>query len=339
MDTSPGRSAASDELRVWLALLVIYVVWGSTYLGIRIVVHDLPPLLSAGLRFATAGAILALAIVLRSGLSRLRVEPRRALGAVVVGALLLFFGNGLVVFAEQTVPSAIAALIIASTPLWVVVWRTVTGDRVPRGTLVGVAIGLVGVGLLVVPSGIDGTIDPLGAVLLIIASISWASGTFASSKLALPSDPFVSTSLQMLAGGAFMIGAGFLRGEPFQPATWIDSPAAVVALLYLVFVGSLGAFTTYTWLLQHAPVSRVATYAYVNPVVAVILGAVILTERITPPMIAGGAVIIAGVALITTYESRSRRARAAHAAAASASAQSIEPMIDTAGRPGDAASA
>jgi drug/metabolite transporter (DMT)-like permease len=333
----PERTAAerrSDDLRVWLALLVIYVVWGSTYLGIRVVVHDLPPLLSAGLRFTTAGTILALAIVLRGGPARLRVERRRVLGAIVVGALLLMAGNGLVSLAEQTVPSGLAALIIAGTPVWVVVWRTVTGDRVPRGTLAGVAIGLIGVALLVVPSGINGTIDPLGLVLLVIAEISWASGTFASSKLALPRDPFVSTSFQMLAGGILMLGAGFLRGEPFAPLTWINSQASFLALLYLIFVGSLGAFTTYTWLLQHAPVSRVATYAYVNPVVAVILGAVILSEQITPSMIVGGAVIIAGVALITTYESRSSRGRTERAAAAAAAAQSVEPMPDADGRPG-----
>jgi drug/metabolite transporter (DMT)-like permease len=333
-----SRGPGSEELRVWLALLVIYVVWGSTYLAIRVVVHDLPPLLSAGLRFTVAGAILALALLVRSGPSRLQVERRRVLGAIVVGALLLMFGNGLVVLGEQTVPSALTALIIASTPLWVAVWRTVTGDRVPRGTLLGVAIGFLGVGLLVVPAGMSGAIDPLGATLLVVASASWATGTFVSSKLALPSDPFVSTSFQMLAGGVLMLGAGVLRGEPFQPATWIDSQGAFLALLYLVFVGSLGAFTTYTWLVQHAPVSRVATYAYVNPAVAVILGAVILNEQITTPMIVGGAVIVTGVALITTHEARSRRARLERAAAASAAAQSVEPMLDDDGLPDEAAS-
>jgi drug/metabolite transporter (DMT)-like permease len=318
----------SDEPRIWLALLVIYVVWGSTYLAIRVVVLDLPPLLSAGLRFTVAGAILALALVLRSGPSRLRVERRRVLGAVAVGVLLLMFGNGLVVLAEQTVPSAVTALIIASTPLWVAIWRRVTGDRVPRGTVIGVAVGLVGVGVLVVPSGIGGTIDPFGAAILVLASISWATGTFAASKLAMPADPMVSTVYQMLAGGVLMLGAGALRGEPFRPGTWIESPDAFLALLYLVFIGSLAAFTTYTWLVQHAPVSRVATYAYVNPVVAVILGAVILTEKVTPEMVAGGAVIVAGVALITTSEARSRRARTERLAAAEAAAQSVEPMLD-----------
>ena len=318
----------AEELRVWAALLVIYLVWGSTYLAIRIVVKDLPPLLSAGLRFAVAGAILAIFLALRSGPSRLRVERRRLLGAVLVGALLLTLGNGFVVFGERTVPSAVAALMVASTPLWVVLWRTITGDRVPRGTLLGVAVGFVGVGLLVVPSGIDGSIDPLGAAFILVGALSWATGTFASSKIAMPTDPLVSTTYQMLAGGLLLLGAGALRGEPFQPTTWIDSQAAFVALLYLVFVGSLGAFTTYTWLVQHAPVSRVATYTYVNPVVAVVLGSIILSEAITPPMIIGGAIIVTGVALITTHEVRSHRARLERAAAAAAAAQSVEPTLD-----------
>lgn len=315
----------AKELRVWLALLVIYVVWGSTYLAIRVVVLDLPPLLSVGMRFTIAGAILALALVVRSGPARLRVERRRALGAFAVGALLLVLGNGLVFLGERTVPSALAALIIASMPLWVAIWRTVTGDRVPGGTLLGVAIGLFGVGLLVVPAGIGGSIDPLGATFLVVASVGWATGTFASSKLSLPTDPMVSTAYQMLAGGVLLLGAGILSREPFQPATWIDSQSAFLALMYLVFVGSLGAFTTYTWLVQHAPVSRVATYAYVNPVVAVLLGAVILNEQITPVMIAGGTIIVLGVALITAHEARARRGRIGRATVA---ARSRVPILD-----------
>ncbi|KRT62683.1 MAG: Permease of the drug or metabolite transporter (DMT) superfamily [Chloroflexi bacterium CSP1-4] len=329
--TSPRTPAdhRAEELRVWLALLVVYVVWGSTYLAIRIVVADLPPLLSAGLRFLLAGSVVAVAVAIRSGPGRLRVERRRLASVALVGALLLLGGNGLVVLAEQTVPSALTALIIASTPIWVVVLRTITGDRVARGTLLGVAVGFVGVGALVVPAGLSGNVEALGLGMLIIASICWATGSFVSSRLPLPADPFVSTSYQMLAGGALMLVAGTLRGEPFAPATWVETPDALLALGYLVVFGSLAAFSAYTWLLQHAPISRVATYAYVNPVVAVVLGAVILSESITPAMLVGGAVIVTGVALIIRHEAGVRRARE-EAAAAGASSQSIEDEAEAA---------
>jgi len=257
------------------------------------------------------------------------VERRRLASVALVGALLLLGGNGLVVLAEQTVPSALTALIIASTPIWVVVLRTITGDRVARGTLLGVAVGFVGVGALVVPAGLSGNVEALGLGMLIIASICWATGSFVSSRLPLPADPFVSTSYQMLAGGALMLVAGTLRGEPFAPATWVETPDALLALGYLVVFGSLAAFSAYTWLLQHAPISRVATYAYVNPVVAVVLGAVILSESITPAMLVGGAVIVTGVALIIRHEAGVRRARE-EAAAAGASSQSIEDEAEAA---------
>lgn len=326
--TERSADRRADELRVWLALLVVYVVWGSTYLGIRIVVHDLPPLLSAGTRFLTAGAIVALVLLVRSGPGRLRVSRERLAGAMAVGALLLFAGNGLVVLAERTVPSAHTALIIASTPLWVVVLRTITGDRVAAGTLVGVGVGFLGVGVLVVPAGLGGSVDLFGVLLLVGASACWATGSFASSRLAMPTDHLVSTAVQMLAGGSLMLVAGTLRGEPFAPAAWAESRDAFLALLYLIFIGSLAAYTAYTWLLQHAPISRVATYAYVNPVVAVILGAVILREEISPAMVVGGAVIVSAVALILRHEAIARRGReeAAAAAAAGQSPDEAEPL-------------
>ncbi len=301
---SPAASAArSEALRVWLAMLTIYVVWGSTYLGIRIVVADLPPLVTAGSRFLIAGTIVALVLVVRSGPARLRVDRRQLAGAVLVGAALLLGGNGLVMIAEQTVPSAMAALLIASEPLLVVLLRRLTRERIPGTTLVGVLVGFVGVACLVVPAWTGAGGDPLGMALLLLASFSWAVGSFISSRTTMPRDPFVSTSIQMLTGGALMLALGLLSGEPFEPLTWASSPDAFVAWLYLIFVGSLAGFTAYTWVLQHAPISRVATYAYVNPVVALILGVVILQEVVTPSMLVGGALIVASLALIVRNES------------------------------------
>ena len=283
-------------------MLTIYLVWGSTYLAIRVVVADLPPLVTAGSRFLIAGSIVALAVLVRSGPSRFHLTRQQLMAAMLVGAALLLGGNGLVVIAEQTVPSAFTALIIASTPLWIVIFRRIFGERISTGTLIGVVVGFVGVACLVVPAWTGGGIDPFGIALLLLAELSWACGSFISSRASMPPDPFASTAIQMLTGGALMLAIGLARGEPFDPLTWPQSHDAFLAWLYLILFGSLAAFTAYTWVLQHAPVSRVATYAYVNPVVAVILGVIILGEVITPAMLIGGAILVASVALIIRNE-------------------------------------
>ena len=301
------RTTESDALRVWLAMLTVYLVWGSTYLAIRIVVTDLPPLVTAGSRFLIAGAIVALAVLVRSGRDHFHLTRSQLMAAMLVGAALLLGGNGLVVLAEQTVPSAFTALMIASTPLWVVVLRRVFGERIARGTLVGVVVGFVGVACLVVPTWTGGGADPLGVVMLLVAAFSWACGSFISSRATMPVDPFASTAIQMLTGGTLLLATGIVAGEPFQPLTWADSPDAFLAWLYLIFIGSLAGFTAYTWVLQHAPISRVATYAYVNPVVAVILGVIVLSEVVTPAMLLGGGIIVAAVALIIRNETLKRR--------------------------------
>ena len=284
-------------------MLTIYLVWGSTYLAIRVVVGDLPPLVTAGSRFLIAGAIVTLAVLVRSGPSRFHLTRQQLIAAILVGAALLLGGNGLVVIAEQTVPSAFAALIIASTPLALVVLRRIFGERISTGTLIGVVVGFAGVACLVVPAWTGGGADPFGVALLLLAELSWACGAFISSRASMPPDPFASTAIQMLTGGALMLAIGLARGEPFAPLAWPQSQDAFRAWLYLIFVGSLAGFTAYTWVLQHAPVSRVATYAYVNPVVAVILGVIILGEVITPAMLIGGAILVASVALIIRNES------------------------------------
>jgi drug/metabolite transporter (DMT)-like permease len=170
-----------------------------------------------------------------------------------------------------------------------------------------VVVGFGGVACLVVPSWTGGGTDPLGVAMLLLAAFSWACGSFISSRATMPADPFASTAVQMLTGGALLLLTGLLVGEPFEPLTWAASADAFLAWLYLVFIGSLAGFTAYTWVLQHAPISRVATYAYVNPVVAVILGVVILGEIVTPAMLLGGGIIVAAVALIIRNESVQRR--------------------------------
>src|SRR5918999_1111032 len=283
---------------VWLNLLVVYVVWGSTYLAIRIAVETLPPFFSAGVRFVFAGGVVLLALGLQGGLGRLRVTPRELIASGLVGALLLLFGNGFVMLAERDVASGLAALIIAGVPLWVVVLRLLHGERPSRMALGGVALGLVGVAVLVLPQGGANGAVLVGALLLIVASISWATGSYYSRRLPLPRDLYVSSGYQQLVGGLLLWLASIGVGElgSFDPSgVSLDS---LVALAYLAIFGSLVAFTSYSWLLQHAPISRVATYAYVNPVVAVALGWLVLSEPITPTLIIGAAIVVAAVAII-----------------------------------------
>jgi drug/metabolite transporter (DMT)-like permease len=275
-------------------------VWGSTYLAIAIAVQTLPPLLSAGLRFLLAGAMLGAWLVARHGRAALRIDRVQLGGAALVGMLLLAGGNGLVVLAERTVPSGLTALVIASVPLWIVVFRLVARDHVASSLIAGVLVGFAGVAILVVPRGASGEVDPVGLFMLVGATFSWALGTFASPRLRTPRDPLASTTVQMLAGGALLVAIAVAIGEPGRADPSEFSTASLLAMAYLVVFGSLVAFSAYTWLLQHAPVSVVATYAYVNPVVAVLLGAVFLSEVITPSMLIGAAIILAAVAFIVS---------------------------------------
>lgn len=289
---------------VWTALWVVYVVWGSTYLAIRVVVETMPPFLSAGARFLVAGAVLAVFLLLRRGPSGLRITGQELATSAVVGTLLLLGGNGLVMVAEQDVPAGLAALLVASVPLWVAALRWLFEDRVDRGTLLGVILGFLGVGLLVIPGRSSAGAALGGMALLILASLSWASGSFLSRRLRLPKDPFTSTTWQMLLGGLALGGAGFLAGEGSRLDVAEFSAASVAGLAYLVVAGSLVGFTAYTWLLHNAPISKVSTYAYVNPVVAIFLGWLILSESVTPAILIAATVIVAAVALIVHRETR-----------------------------------
>ncbi|MDQ3619024.1 MAG: EamA family transporter [Actinomycetota bacterium] len=297
----------------WSALWVIYIVWGSTYLAIRVTVETIPPMASAGVRFLVAGALMYGFLLIRRGPQGVRVTLRELGACALIGGALLFGGNGVVAVAEQTVPSALTALIIAAIPLWVIVLRAVTGDRVSRGTALGVVFGFGGVALLVVPGSTEGGGEGIGYLLLVVASFSWASGSFLSGKLPLPKDPFTSTAVQMLCGGAILTVAAAVGGEfsGMEPASF--SVSSIAALAYLVVFGSLLAFTAYTWLLQNGPISKISTYAYVNPVVAVFLGWLILSEEITLMIGIGALLIVTSVAFIVRNESRVARRDAAAA--------------------------
>ena len=312
--TAPRASqkapAAPASLRVWLALGTVYVVWGSTYLAIRVMVETVPPALGAGARFSLAGAILLTAVAARRGRAAIRLEGLgQAALAGLIGTLLAAGGNGLVTVAEQDVPSGLAALLVASVPLFIVLYRTLFGDRVARPTLAGVAIGFAGVGILLLPGARPHGV-PLGpSLLIVLAAMSWGAGSFAAQRVRLPADPLVSSGWQMLFGGTVMILAGVIAGEPGRVDIGGFSTDSILAFAYLVLIGSIVAFSAYAWLVQHAPISQVATYAYVNPLIAVVLGWAILGESIGAPTIGGAALIVASVAAIVRQESEARRRR------------------------------
>ncbi|MFD8893415.1 EamA family transporter [Streptomyces sp. NPDC059566] len=303
-----GRAAAaSDATRgrtsgaVWAALAVVYVVWGSTYLGIRIVVETMPPLLSAGARFITAGLLLAVVVAWRYGPAALRATRAQLGSAVLVGLMLVLGGNGLVALAETSVPSGLAALLVAAVPMWVVVLRASTGDRPPRSTLGGVLVGLAGLAVLTGP-GFSGSVRLSGVLLVLAASVLWSLGSFSSARLPLPANPFTGSAYQMVAGGTADVIVGLLRGEHRGLDPGAFSTASWLALGYLALIGSLVGFTAYVWLLRAAPLSLVSTYAYVNPVVAVALGALILDEALTWPILVGGGIVVVAVGVIVSTE-------------------------------------
>lgn len=286
------------------AFAAVYIIWGSTYLAIRFAIETLPPFLMAGVRFLIAGGALYLWVRWRgTG----RPEPRHWLGATVVGGLLLLGGNGGVVWAEQTVPSGLAALMVATVPFWMVLidWWRPGGTQPARIVLLGLVFGLVGMVLLVdLEETRSGAIHGVGALVLILASLSWACGSLYSRHANLPRSPFLATAMEMVMGGVLLTAAGLARGElgSFDPAQ--VSGRSVAAVIYLIIFGSIIAFTAYIWLLRVVPPAKAGTYAYVNPVVAVALGWALADEAVTWRTVIAATIIILAVVLITSYRGR-----------------------------------
>jgi drug/metabolite transporter (DMT)-like permease len=282
---------------VLAALGTVYLVWGSTYLAIKMALESFPPMLMGSIRFLIAGAALY-AWTARNGQAA-RPTAHQWLAAAVAGVLMLVAGNGAVTFAEQRIDSGIAALLVASVPLWMAVLARVwQGERLRRVVVVGLLLGFVGVGLLVRPSG-DGVVL-LPSLLVLAGAFGWATGSLYVRRAPLPSNALRSTSMQMLAAGAVFGVIGASTGELSRLDLGGVTPRALGALVYLAIFGSIITFSAYTWLLRNAKPSVVSTYAYVNPFVAVLLGAVWLGEAVTGGMVVAGVFIIVGVALIVT---------------------------------------
>lgn len=299
---SAGEEASPSRWALWSAFLAVYLIWGSTYLAIRFVVLELPPFLTAGFRHLIVGAILFVGLVV----SGTPMPDRRTwIVSGVVGTLLLFGGNGLVGVAEQTVPSGLTALVIAVIPIEIVLiaWLWPGGGIArPRKTVfAGLALGTAGLLVLVGPAAFlgAGRVPLAGALVLVVATLSWATGSVYAKRAKLDASPFVMAAIQSLAGGVACVLVGTALGEWPRLAV-VPSSKALWAFAYLVVFGSLVAYSCYVWLLKVASPARVATYAYVNPVVAVFLGWALAGEPLTWRVALASAVIIAAVAMVAS---------------------------------------
>jgi drug/metabolite transporter (DMT)-like permease len=297
-DVVAAPPVATRLVLVVAALATLYLVWGSTYLAIRIAIHTIPPLLMASTRFAIAGALLYAWSVRRGDTTGDRPVRRQWFATAIVGVLLLAGGNGGVSWGEQFVPTGVAALLVASVPIWMVVFAHFSGDdRISWPVGGGLLIGIAGVALLVQPSG-AGTNHLLGSLVILGAALSWAAGSVYARRAALPSRPLVSTGMEMIAGSVALLVLGVATGELGKVHLEQVSWQSLVGLGYLVVFGSLLAFSAYVWLLRHTRTAVAGTYAFVNPAVAVLLGATFVGEVITPRVLIGGSVIILAVVLV-----------------------------------------
>ncbi len=291
-----------SKTKIWLALLALYIVWGSTYLGIKFAIETIPPFFHAAVRFLISGTIL---VVWQRAAGQQMPTRKQWISTGIIGTLLLLGGNGLVAWAEQFIPSGIAALIIGSIPMFLVLAEAIRPGGVKPNwqAIVGLLIGFTGIFILIGPSNISGSttkLNPLGVVALLSACLFWATGSIYSKTADLPRSSLMSTGAQMLVGSVSLLIVSLLTGELSKWDPSGVSMRSIYGLLYLIFVGSLIGFASYGWLLQNAPISLVATYAYVNPIVAVILGSLFAAEKLEPHIWLATAIIIGSVIFINS---------------------------------------
>jgi drug/metabolite transporter (DMT)-like permease len=289
--------------KIVAAFAAVYLIWGSTYLAIRFAIETIPPHLMAAARFLVAGAILY-------AWARLRGAPRPSFqnwrAAAVIGGLLLLGGNGAVVWAETRVPSGVTSLLVATVPIWMVIIESLRsgGRRPARAVIAGLVLGLGGLALLLAPGRLAGRVDALGAGVLLLGSFSWALGSLLSRTAKLPKSGFLAAAMEMIAGGVWLLLFGLVTGQASRITLAALSAKSLVSLAYLIVFGSLVGFTAYIWLLGATTAARVSTYAYVNPVVAVLLGWAFAGEPMTLRTALAAGVIVAAVALIIRYGAR-----------------------------------
>ena len=287
--------ATRQDARVWLALVTVYIVWGSTFIALAIAVRDLPPLLTMSMRHLVAGAALLAFALPRGDRGGDPIGWAQVRAGLVFGGFLFLLSHGGLAWAQQTVPAGVAALLAGSIPIWMaLIDRVAFGRRLRPSAYAGFALGFVGLAFLVDPFG-EGSVDRLGAVVVILGDLAWAAGSLYSRGAALPKRPLVAAGLGSLCGGVLLFVASSTTGELGDADFTLD---ALLAVGYLIVVGTFVGFTAYVWLLRVAPISLVATYAYANPIVAVFLGWILLGEEITLQMAVAGSAVVVAVALI-----------------------------------------
>jgi len=299
-----------SRARILFAFLAVYLVWGSTYLAIRLALETMPAFFLAGTRFVIAGLLLFAWLGWRAtrGGDPVRMTAAHWRSAFIVGSLLFVCGNGAVVWAQRTVPSGLAALMIGGAPLWFALlgWLVFRERRPSFGAFAGILIGLSGIALLFLPGalGANVAVDRFGAATIVVGSMGWVTGSLLMRRLELPKAPFVATAMEMTAGGLGLLVLSAATGEwsRVDPESW--TTRSLLAWTYLVLFGSVLATTAYVWLLGVVSSVRVATYAYVNPVVAVLLGCLVLREPFTARVALATAIIIGGVAMVLVSQSR-----------------------------------
>jgi drug/metabolite transporter (DMT)-like permease len=296
----------SQKTKIWGALWVVYIVWGSTYLAIELTINSMPPLLGMGTRFLAAAIILALVLALKNGWRFLRIDRKQVLALGWLGSMLLGLGIGMVTLAQfNGVPTGIVALLISALPLWIAIFKRIEGKGSSPLGWIGITIGMAGVLILLSPElrKPDNSGHLFWMAMVILGNIGWALGTYLAPRLQLPKSALVVTTYQMLLGGVSMSIVGLIFGEQLGEV-FNATQSSWLWWIYLVLIGSIATYSAYLWLVQNAPVGLTATYAYVNPVIAVTLGALFLGEKLSLSLFMGAVIVIAGVAIVVRVESK-----------------------------------
>lgn len=303
---------SSIKTKVAFGLGIMYIAWGTTYIGIALTIETMPPLFSMSFRFLAASLALFVFIGLRSGWNELRLNRNQLASAVLLGILMLGAGLGTMALAEKVVPIGVASLIVAAMPIWTALFRTLDRDRPKVSSLLGIGAGLVGIGIIMLPGntlarpGSDGQDITLWMFIILLGNLSWSVGSFIAPRMETPSNPLVLSTYEMAGAAGALFIAGVIHQESI--ADFFDASArSWGGWIYLILVGSLIGYTVYTWLLENAPITLVSTYAYVNPIVAVALGILIFNETMTPNIVIGGLIVIVSVAIVVAVESAKKQ--------------------------------